>query len=36
MKTFEDLAKKATCEVYTLKIPEDLKRRCMWAKNNYR
>lgn len=32
MKNFDDLAVKNACEVYTLKIPKDLKWRCLWAK----
>lgn len=29
---FEDLAIKETCEIYTLKIPEEYRWRCAWAK----
>ena len=29
---FNNIATKSTCEVYTLKIPDDLRWRCAWAK----
>jgi hypothetical protein len=29
---FNDIATKSTCEMYTLKIPENLEWRCIWAK----
>lgn len=29
---FEDVAIKETCEIYTLKIPEEYRWRCAWAK----
>ncbi len=32
MKEFDDLAKKETCEIYSLKIPNDMQWRCQWAK----
>ena len=32
MKAVGELAIKSMCDVYTLKIPEELKWRCMWAK----
>jgi hypothetical protein len=32
MDNLNDIAIKSTCEVYTLKIPNNLKWRCAWAK----
>ncbi|MFA5307495.1 MAG: hypothetical protein WC365_08660 [Candidatus Babeliales bacterium] len=32
MENFERIAIKSTCDVYTLKMPDDKRFRCMWAK----
>lgn len=32
LSKFDDLARKSTCEVYTLQIPKDIKWRCAWGK----
>jgi hypothetical protein len=32
MKDFNDIATKSVCEVYTIKIPDELRWKCMWAK----
>ncbi len=32
MNRFDEIAAKSSCDVYTLKIPEDMRHRCLWAK----